>query len=184
MKAVIIHQWGANPTDNWYPWLKNELEKRGWEVTIPPMPDTDHPRIESWVNALAEVIDTETTLLIGHSLGSQTILRHLAQTPGHKVDAIFVAGWFTIKGIQPESEPIAEPWVRTSLDFEAANKRLNRVLAVFSTDDRFVDLENVDIFADNLHMRPLVLDKRGHFEAGEGVTTIPELLPWIDDQVT
>jgi predicted alpha/beta hydrolase family esterase len=28
-RVIIIHGWEASPESNWFPWLKNELEKKG-----------------------------------------------------------------------------------------------------------------------------------------------------------
>ncbi len=78
-RVIIIHGWEGKPESNWFPWLRNELEKRGVKVEVPEMPDTDHPKESEWVPHLANIIDTpdEHTVLVGHSLGGITILRYL-----------------------------------------------------------------------------------------------------------
>ena len=49
MKRVfIIHGWEGFPEEGWFPWLKNELEAKGFEVHVPNMPDSEHPRIQKW----------------------------------------------------------------------------------------------------------------------------------------
>lgn len=57
MKRVfIVHQWMAGAEGDWRPWLKSELEKRGYEVSVPDMPDIDTPVIEKWVGHLANMV--------------------------------------------------------------------------------------------------------------------------------
>ena len=35
MKNIfIIHRWGGKPNSDWYAWLKNELEVKGYNVSI------------------------------------------------------------------------------------------------------------------------------------------------------
>ncbi|KKQ98096.1 MAG: hypothetical protein UT23_C0005G0019 [Candidatus Woesebacteria bacterium GW2011_GWA1_39_12] len=34
-KALILQGWYQKPDKHWYPWLKKELEKRGYEVYLP-----------------------------------------------------------------------------------------------------------------------------------------------------
>ena len=123
-KACIVHGWGGFTHEGWYPWLHVELEKLGYMVESPSMPDTDYPRIEAWVGHLAKIIgevDTEY-VLIGHSIGCQTILRYLETLPPDKTVAqvILVAPWL---GLTPEtldeneSEEIARPWIDTPIHF-------------------------------------------------------------------
>ena len=78
-RVILVHGWGFNPTMNWYPWLKKELEKKGFEVIIPAMPNTNEPDINSWVFKLREFVgrDDGELILIGHSIGCQTIMRFL-----------------------------------------------------------------------------------------------------------
>jgi len=96
-RAVIVHCWGGNPNYAWYPWVKKELEKEAYTVTVPSMPDTDMPKEVLWVPKLKEIIGTpdEDLVLIGHSIGCATIMRYLESLgEDQKVGkVIFVAGF-------------------------------------------------------------------------------------------
>ena len=48
-KVFIIHGWDGYPEENWFPWLKKELEDKGFEVFVLQMPDADNPRIEKLI---------------------------------------------------------------------------------------------------------------------------------------
>src|ERR1700690_1832263 len=97
-KVVFVHCWEGTPDQAWYPWLKKELEAKGFEVIVPQLPDTNSPRIAKWVPALAVaagVVDDDT-YFVGHSMGCETIVRYLEGLPeGQKVGgAVFIAGFF------------------------------------------------------------------------------------------
>jgi esterase/lipase len=34
-KVFIIHGWDGYPEEGWFPWLKKELEKKGFSVFVP-----------------------------------------------------------------------------------------------------------------------------------------------------
>lgn len=76
-RAFLIHGWGGSPNKDWMPWAKKELEQKDFEVIVPALPETEYPKIEAWVLYLSRVIgeSKETDILIGHSMGCQTILR-------------------------------------------------------------------------------------------------------------
>src|SRR3972149_11827600 len=120
-RAIIVHGWDFNPDMNWYPWLKKELEKRDYSVIVPSMPETSEPKINDWVSYLEKIIGKldENTLLIGHSIGCQTIMRYLESSDYNgKVNVIFVAGWFKLDNLEGEDvENIAKPWLETQINF-------------------------------------------------------------------
>lgn len=95
------------PNENWFPWLKKELEKSNFEVFVPQLPESGNPRIQNWVPKLAESVGVpdEQTYFVGHSLGCQTITRYLESLPKNiKVGgAVFVAGFFKrLTGLEDE----------------------------------------------------------------------------------
>ena len=55
-RVIIVHGWDGYPEEGWFPWLKTELEAKGFEVTVPQMTDAANPRIQNWVPALTEVV--------------------------------------------------------------------------------------------------------------------------------
>jgi predicted alpha/beta hydrolase family esterase len=169
-RVVIVHGWDNNPEDAWFPWLRTELEKRGFKVIVPQLPDAAIPRIEKWVPALAQAVGTATeqTYFVGHSMGCQTIARYLETLPdGQKVGgAVFVAGFFKhLKGLNKnlDEQKVNEHWFGTPLDLKKVKSYLPKSVAIFSDDDPWVPLDNQDDFRDKLGSEIIIQHEKGHF---------------------
>ncbi|NTU99187.1 hydrolase, partial [Candidatus Falkowbacteria bacterium] len=82
-RAIIVHCWEGYPEYCWYPWVKEQLEARGFQVEVPALPETDLPQLSGWLPALQQLIGQpdEELYLIGHSLGCATIMRYLESLP-------------------------------------------------------------------------------------------------------
>lgn len=180
MKRVfLIHRWEGKPDDVWFPWLKQELEKRGFEVFAPAMPDTDEPRIEAWVPALSQAVgevDAET-ILVGHSIGCQTIARYLDGLPDEKKvrGVLFVAGFVTLTGLETkEVEEIARPWLEIPIDWEDVKKKADKFTAIFSDNDPYVPLSNAEFFKEKVGAEIIIEHNKGHFS--DGTTELPSAL--------
>jgi predicted alpha/beta hydrolase family esterase len=179
-RVFIVHGWGDNPGDHWIPWLKEQLELNGFSVAAPRMPHTDAPVIGEWVSHLkTEVGESgEDVYYVGHSIGCQTIIRHLEELPpGTAVrGAVLVAPWFVLANLSADEEAIARPWIDTPIDFARVRGRLPELTAFFSTDDPFVPLDNRALFEQRLGAHTHIFEGRKHFGVESGMTTFPELL--------
>ena len=180
-RIVIIHGWGGNPNGDWLPWANKALTEAGFEVLVPEMPDTEHPKIESWLETLTKTIGQPRPddILIGHSIGCQTILRYLARLGGgQKINkAILIAPWWYLTLTKNEEETDAEPWLNTPVDFTKVTPKANKFICVFSKSDPWVPYsKNVDFFKRNLNPEIITKDGPGHFTADEGATKIDFLL--------
>lgn len=181
-RAFIIHGWGGNPNKDWIPWVVLQLKEKGYEVRAPLMPDTDNPQIEPWVSKLKEIVDSPQVddVFIGHSIGCQTIMRFLERLePEQTVDkVIMIAPWFTLANLESdESWNIAEPWLKTPIDFFKVKSKANSFTAIFSDNDLWVPLrENEAKFKEKLDPKVIVFNNKGHFSEGEGVKELPEVL--------
>ena len=180
-KAYIIHGWGANSKSEWFPWLKKELEIKGFKALIFEMPDTENPKIETWIKYLENNIQNpdEETILIGHSIGCQTILRYLEKIPESiKVrKVILVAPWHTLINLEKEELPIAKPWVETPIDEKKVlNHICEKIVAIFSDNDPVVPSENQKIFKEKYEAEIIIEHAGGHFSEDDGTTELPVVL--------
>jgi len=182
MKAYLIHGWEGYPENCWFPWLKKQLEEKKFKVEVPEMPDTDHPKIEAWVNKLKEiVIPDEETILIGHSIGCQAILRYLENINTKVKAAILVAPWMTLKEgswEDDEEKEIALPWEETPIDFNKVKQHCSNFTLVYSTNDPCVD-ETSMFPLKVLNPKEINVGEKGHMSDDDGVTELPEIMKAI-----
>ncbi len=181
-RIIIVHGWDFDPNMNWYPWIKKELEKKGFKIIVPVMPDTSEPKIKEWVSHLKKVVGklNEYTYFIGHSIGCQTIMRYLEKEEynGKIPKVIFVAGWFELDNLGgKEVKEIARPWLKTPIDLNKVKRKINKLTVFLSSNEPYNYIkENETIFRDKLDAKVVILKDKGHFTEDDGVTEIPEVL--------
>lgn len=182
MKKIVylIHGWGGYPEGGFRPWLKKDLEARGFEVKIPAMPDTDYPRLESWLVHLKRVINSldQDTIIIGHSLGGNIALRFVEQIPEGEVinKLILVAPAINeIRELNDEEKIIFEPWKKEPIDFDKIKRSTKEIVAYFSDNDRWIPIETGELIQEKLEGRVVIIPGKGHFGDDEGVTEFKEL---------
>ena len=92
--AIILHGTGDSANSFWFPYLKKELEVRGYEVWLPNLPNAEKPNVKDWLSYILENGKiNEETVLIGHSAGAQIILTILENLNIKIRQAILVSGY-------------------------------------------------------------------------------------------
>jgi len=166
MKRVfIIHGYGADSESNWFPWLKEQLEERGFVVQVPSLPNTDFPIIKEWVSALSKLIGKpdEDTYLVGHSLGCQVIMRYLERANAKVGGILFVACPLTTnRMLMQEEQEILGPWLTTPINFDKVKNSANKIISIFSDNDPLVPLDDGRTLKDKLNSKIVILKHKGH----------------------
>jgi predicted alpha/beta hydrolase family esterase len=181
-KAIIIHGTEGYPEENWFPWLKQQLEERGYDVTVPqfPSPPVVAAKISEWFN----VIDNlnykfdKNTLIIGHSLGGVFTLRILEKLKA-PVKAAFLTG--TPIGVRPilnYDRDVA--FSGFEFDWEKIKANAKHFEVFQSDDDPYVNLGNGERLANHLGVKLNFIPNAGHFNKKAGYTKFPQLLEKID----
>lgn len=186
-RVFIIHGWGGHPENAWFPWIKNELEKRGFEVHIPAMPDSDNPKIEVWVSFLKNLVGKcdENTYFIGHSMGCRTIIKYLGELEENEKagGAVFVAGWVNLTPMAmgtEEEKKIVRQWLAVEVNYEKAKKLGRKFVTIFSDDDEYVPFEeNSKVYKEKLESEIILEHGRGHFDDDSGIKELPSALSAI-----
>lgn len=183
-RAILVHGWGGNPEEGWRPWLRQNLEKSGWQVINPAMPESDTPTQDAWLTKLVEVIgepDGET-YLVGHSLGAITILRYLEGLSGdqHIGGAVFIAGFannLTFDGYKGE----LDSFFTAPVDWGVVNDRCHQFFVLHSQDDTWVDESNYHELKAELNGKSELQNGFKHYSGDDGIKEIEPVSKALQD---
>lgn len=177
-RVFIIHGWEGTPNSNWFPWLKKELGKYGFEAAVPQMPNADFPQMGEWLAHLQKIVGEpdENTFFVGHSLGAIAILRYLeALLPGKKAGGtILVAGFSEEIGIEELKNFYPKP-----LDYEKVKNSVGEIIVINSDNDNLVPLVQGEIMRDKLGAKFIIIPNGDHLNAGDGNFEFPLVLDEI-----
>ena len=177
-RAFIIHGWQGRPKDGWRPWLRKELEKRKFSVSVPAMPDTEHPKMDAWVSHLSDTVGVpdEGCYFVGHSLGCIAILRYFETLSMRVGGTVLVAGFADNLRIKELSTFFTKP-----VDWDKIKSVCKKFTAIHSDDDPYVPLRNGDIFEKNLDAKIVVENGMKHFSGDDGIFNLPSALKAVLD---
>ena len=185
-RVFIIHGWEGRPEEGIFPWLKKELQDKGFEVFSPAMPEPLNPQIDVWVTFLKQQIGipNKDTILFGHSIGAQTILRYLELLNKNEViaGAAFLAGWTNLTDAAYETDEdsvIAKPWLETPLNWDKIKAHSEKFIAIFSDDDPVVPISDAKIFESKLSAKIIIEHGKEHFSGSSGIKKLPSALSAI-----
>lgn len=165
-RVYIIHGWGASPDSNWFPWLKQQLEDRGFNVTVPQMPHTLTPDFDAWLSYIKKIVGEvdKNTYLVGHSLGVITILRFLETLDtGQKTGGDILVSGFSELPSPVDHLPWLHAFVEEPVEYNKIKKAGDKFIAIHSDDDPFVPLKSGEILRDKLGAELIVVPDAGHF---------------------
>lgn len=183
----LIHGWTGSPTDDFFPWAKENLQKAGYEVFVPEMPDSAHPKILPWVEKIKETVGKPRTddVFIGHSLGCMGVMQYLQTLPeSTKVGkVILIAGFEKLKDAAFEALEdwdTFKPWKKAFINYGKIKGMAGSWTALFSDDDPYVSYEdNYKIFESKLGAKIILEHGMGHFAQESGIRSLPILLELV-----
>jgi len=173
----IFHGTEGYPEENWFPWMKQELEQKGNKVFVPqfPSPPIVPSKISEWLEVLKDYkkyID-EDTILIGHSLGGVFTLRILEKL-NHPVKAVFLIG--TPIGVKPILNYDRDSsFSGFKFDWDSIKNKANHFTVFQSDTDPYVSLENGQELAKHLNVELDFVPNAGHFNAKAGYLKFEKL---------
>jgi uncharacterized protein len=180
-RAIIVHCWGGSSNYAWYPGAARDLEARGYTVTIPNMPETEEPRLKMWLPHLRSIVGdgpTDELVLIGHSLGTVTIMRYLESLPDEVQigKVILVAGFTDQLGFRE-----LENFFETPLDY-AKIKRApkNGFVVIQSDNDPYISAQYGERLKQELDAKLIIKHGANHMSGAvdgeDSCTKLPELV--------
>lgn len=182
IKVYIVHGHAVTPEDNWFPWLNNELTKYGYTVNSPFMPLPITPLLTEWLDHLQTTIQKpdENTYLIGHGLGSATILKYLEKISKNKL-----LGGVILVSCFLEKNPIKEldNFFQKTIKFDKVKTKAKKFACIFSDDDPHIPLKMGEVVKDELGAKIIICPNGGHLNQKSGYTKLPEALDILQEMI-
>ena len=176
-KIFIFHGSFGHPQENWFPWLKSELEKMGHQVIIPQFPTPEGQTLNKWMEVFDKYIsqvDTDT-IFVGHSTGVPFILSVLEQLKVNIKRVYLVSGFVNL--INHETfDPLIETFVEKEFDWAKINKNCAKFVIYHSDNDPYVPINSAHEFADKLGVNVNIVSNAGHINEESGYIKFDLLL--------
>lgn len=180
-KAVLLHGTDGKPTDQWFPWIREQLGQAGYSVFAPILPNSHAPNRETYEKFLkASGWDFTDSVLIGHSSGATTVLNLLSADWFPKVKAAVLVGAF-----------LNEKWTKSAgwriegqfanlfldhYDVDKLRKKAEYFYFVHGDNDPYCDIEDAKKLCDELGGAFITIENGHHLGDSSGIAELPQLI--------
>ena len=177
MNYIIIHGSFGSKDGNWFPWLKNELEKQNKKVEVPQMPvGVGIQNYESWSKVLDDLDINENTIIIAHSIAPIFVCKYLITNKIKVKKLIFVCG-FNNYEINEEYDSVNKPMFIDN--YKEIKNYCNDIICYYSDNDPYVSFDVEKEFADAISNKQYIIKNGGHINSESGYIKFEEILEVI-----
>lgn len=172
-RIIFIH---GNQTEHWSfgwaPWLKQELENRGYKTFFETFPDSIIARAKYWLPFLKDHIKAgENDVLVGWSSGAVATMRYSEKNK--ILGSVLIGPCYTDLGeeLERQSGYYADPWNWENIKFNQTN-----IALIYGDNDPFIPQEQFEFIAEKLKPNVIKIPNGKHFSEQN---TFPEVLEYI-----
>jgi predicted alpha/beta hydrolase family esterase len=181
--VFIIHGSYGHPEENWFPWLKKELEKLSHTVYIPKFPTPEGQTLENWLKVFENYEQhlDKSSICVGHSCGAAFVL-NLLERINHPIKAAFlIAG--SVGLLNNEFDKVSSTFTNRRFDWKKIKKNCTKFYVFHSDNDPYVPLKKGIELAKKLGVDIILVKNAGHFNEKSGYTRFDLLLEKIKDEL-
>lgn len=158
--ALVLHGRNCTPEMFWYPYIRNELEKLGYQTSVPLLPEYRSADREIWVPFIKRTFDfQEDSILIGVSSSCAAILE-VVESLNHFVDKVILVAGF----ISPLREENTHPVLKDDYNWDKIRRNIRELYIINSdTDEIGADQNKGREIFQKLGGTQIIMHDQGHF---------------------
>lgn len=182
MKNYIIIPGSANtPYENWYQWAKEELEKQGFNVCVPYLPQGEFQNYKVWAKIITSYIKSgvinKNTTIIAHDVACVFITRLLIETKTSIAGIIAISPFNIITGM--EEDKLNKSFIVKNDKLKKIDRYVKFYHAIIADNDPYITEDVFNKFCEATGAKKHEVVGAGHFNGK--VKTFNELIELIDD---
>jgi leucyl-tRNA synthetase len=178
-RVILLHGKGGSPDGDFLRWAKGELEKSGYTVDIPALPNTNEPDdIEQAEYIKKNCVIDENTILAGHSAGGLAAMRLLETTKAGRL--LLIATPFSENFLDGKKRQTVARSLARGYDFEKIRSNVKGVIALYDTSDPVIPISDGEMYAQKFGgylIKIKAVD--GHFNAAKEPDVLMAIRPTI-----
>lgn len=179
---LLVHGSFGSPFVNWFPYLRNEIEKRNLVVYTPDFPTgVGYQNYNNWESVLESYVRAglinKDTVIYAHSIAPIFVCHFLVN---HKIKVkrlISVCGFNNYFGINEEYDNVNRTMYFDNL--EEVKKYAEEIVCLYSKNDPYVKYDAEKKFADTIATKQIVIEDGGHLNSESGYTEFTQLLDYL-----
>lgn len=186
-RAVFLHGTDGKPTDHWFPWLRDELDRRGYAIYAPVLPNSHTPNHKVYEDFLKKSgWNFDNNLIVGHSSGATTALNLLSADWFPRVRTVVLVGAFLNEKLTKRADWYEEGQFNDlfldAYDPEVIKRKADNFVFVHGSDDPYCDIDDARALCNELSGEFLAIEGGKHLSSGSGgFTELPGLLEKLKD---
>lgn len=144
-RVILLHGKGGSASGAFKPWLSGKLEKLGFEVQSPQLPNSTEPNDEEQADFVQShcTLDEET-IIVGHSFGGLVALRLLER--GIQVKRVVLLGTpYRGEFLDKRPRPTVTAAIKKGFDFEKI-KQNAKFIQLYDTHDHAIPVSDGEAY--------------------------------------
>lgn len=182
-RAVFLHGTDGHPSDHWWPWLKTEFEKSGYQVWAPTLPDNHTPNDDVYYEFLtSQNWDFTDNVIVGHSSGATTVLNLLSRKDFPVINTAVLAGVFLSQSLTSKNEAFKEENQFVNLfpvngfNWSYIKNKAEKFYFIHGDDDPYCSYDEALEACTKVNGKMITIPHGGHLSSRFGVTKLPGLI--------
>lgn len=173
---LLVHGSFGSPFSNWIPYLRNEIENKGFDVYTPDFPTgVEYQNYENWSRLLKTYV--EANILNENTIAPIFICKFLIENKIKVKRLVFVCGFNNYLGINEDYDTVNESMYFDNL--ADIKKYCDDIICFYSDNDPYVKYEAEKEFADTITENQIMISGGGHLNSESGYTEFQDLLKFI-----
>ena len=177
-RFLFLHSYRAHSKMDFWPWLKDKVEKSGFEVFAPDLPGGEESKLEEQIKfVLDDYSFDEQTIIVTHSLGGVLAMKLLESGKIKARKLVMVAPPLNTNFKDNKKRPALDKYCDWKFNFKKIKKNVREIAVLADLNDYIVPAEHTNKISKELGANLIeVVAPSPHFDCEESQVILDNVL--------